>query len=108
MNNIVNKKNNPHHSNKIYAPFPNTTFPQSKNTNISSLGNTLMEGIAFGSGSSIAKNSIDNIFKTDSSNTPDNKLKCTSLFEELKICLEGEYNICDNLFEEYSKKCLES
>lgn len=108
MNNIVNKKYNSHQSNIMYPQPPKITFPQSKNTNVSSLGNTLIEGIAVGSGSSIAKKSIDNIFNTNSSNSPNNKLKCASLFEELKTCLESENSICDTLFEEYSKKCLES
>lgn len=111
---MINKKNNnniPSFS-KIQPPPPKIILPQSKNTNIPSLGNTLMEGLAFGTGSSIAKNTIDNILKDNSLNTDINHKKhndgCSSLFDILKSCLERENSVCDNLIEEYNKKCLES
>lgn len=101
------------HKKSTTPPPPKIVFQQSKNTqNIPSLGNTLIQGVAFGTGSSIAKNAVHNIFKNDTlivdNYNKDTKTKCQILFEELKVCLDAKSNICDTLFEKYSKLCLEN
>lgn len=117
---MINKNNNKHSFTKFsppppkrQIPPPKIVFPQSKINNKPSLGNTLMEGMAFGTGSSIARNTIDNIFKNNSSNIDESfrkKPKCDEFFKELQLCLEKQSTSCDYeyLIEEYNRKCLES
>ena len=75
-----------------------------------SLGRTLMEGFAFGTGSSIARESVSRIFNSSSTTitTPDKKNdkqhNCEKMLSQMNECFQTD-NICGDLLEKYLLQC---
>lgn len=78
-----------------------------------SLGRTLMEGFAFGTGSSIARESVSRIFNSNSTTitTPDIELQkndkqhnCEKMLFQMNECFQTD-NMCGDLLEKYLLQC---
>ena len=75
-----------------------------------SLGKTLMEGFAFGTGSSIARESVSRIFNSSSTTitTPDKKNdkqhNCEKMLSQMNECFQAD-NMCGDLLEKYLLQC---
>ena len=75
-----------------------------------SLGRTLMEGFAFGTGSSIARESVSRIFNSSSTTitTPDKKNdkqhNCEKMLSQMNECFQAD-NMCGDLLEKYLLQC---
>ena len=75
-----------------------------------SLGKTLMEGFAFGTGSSIARESVSRIFNSSSTTitTPDKKNdkqhNCEKMLSQMNECFQTD-NMCGDLLEKYLLQC---
>jgi hypothetical protein len=78
-----------------------------------SLGRTLMEGFAFGTGSSIARESVSRIFNSNSTTitTPDIELQkndkqhnCEKMLSQMNECFQAD-NMCGDLLEKYLLQC---
>lgn len=100
----------------MYSPLPRYSPPPAaspilkEQPNQSSLGKTLMEGFAFGTGSSIARESVSRIFNSSSTTitTPDKKNdkqhNCEKMLSQMNECFQTD-NICGDLLEKYLLQC---
>lgn len=80
---------------------------------VPSLGRTMMEGIAFGAGTSIAKETINTLFSKNTSTEPEPVKPpipptrtdiCEKLLQELDHCMMYQ-TTCDGIFEKYVVQC---
>lgn len=79
-----------------------------------SLGRTLMEGFAFGTGSSIARESVSRIFNSNSTTTTtttdielqknDKQHNCEKMLSQMNECFQTD-NMCGDLLEKYLLQC---
>lgn len=75
-----------------------------------SLGRTLMEGFAFGTGSSIARESVSRIFNSNSTTTTPNidlqkkENNCEKMLFQMNECFQTD-NMCGDLLEKYLLEC---
>ena len=106
----------PHLSTVTSIPPPpksSTTYipPQS---NIQSLGRVVAEGFAFGTGSAVARQVVNNTVNAiaiPSSTTSDDdnkKDQCKKMRSILETCIVGPANSdCSGLFEDYLRNCID-
>lgn len=98
------------------TPYKANTMPKITPPNVpnqkTSLGNTLLEGFAFGTGSSVAKEIVNKILQENQSHnqdaTPnpssDSKKKCKELETYLEQCLHSGFD-CSDTLEKYFVMC---
>ena len=87
------KKSPPLYSNALIPPHPRASLPKSS----SSLPNTLMEGMAFGAGSSLSKELFRRFTPSSSISTSSDKDDCETIKKELQDCYQkNEFN-CEYL-----------
>lgn len=101
-----------------YIPMQNPTYipkppvsPQTSKAQPPTFFRTVLEGFAFGTGASVARETIQNmpIFtpksdseKTKTSNLPSECLYWQTMYEE---CLKKEESMCKDLFDKVDKVC---
>lgn len=84
------------------SPNTSSSYPTKPNLQASSsLYNTLKDGIAFGVGSSLAKEAVNSILLQREN--PE-KNKCELLKQQILECKQKEYD-CNHLFESYLTQC---
>lgn len=95
------KKNKIH----VQPSIPQPSIPTTNNI-IKDIGQTIVQGIAFGTGSSLGNRVVAAIFDSSKSNTSN---PCKDLFTSFEKCLNNDTTdntICKDLFEQF-KKCEE-
>lgn len=92
---------------KTSPPPPSKPYVYPSNPKQPSLGKVMMEGAAFGTGSAIARETINAI--ATPVRTPDSKIDeknhtCRLLEQQLQECFNDQY-FCNELFEKYMRQC---
>lgn len=82
-------------------------------SNHSSLGRIVAEGFAFGTGSAVARQIVNNSFgantipSNSTSDEDDKKDHCKKIHTILETCMAGPSNSdCSRLFEDYIRNCI--
>jgi hypothetical protein len=99
-----------------YIPPPSTPVMKTPLTHPSySLSRTLMEGFAFGTGSSIARETMSRILDTSSSSKINNNIsdkgnnkepkQCEQILSQLKDCFQMDHNMYGHLVDTYLLEC---
>lgn len=106
-NTLMTKKHKPPPPPKPYK-YPSVQPPSVSKS--PSLGRVMMEGAAFGTGSSIARESVTRTINavTAPVETPspeeNRKKTCQLLEQQLQECFDERF-FCDELFEKYMRQC---
>ena len=69
-----------------------------------SLGTTMIEGFAFGSGSSLGRSMIDSVFMNRERGT-EKGIDCIDMKEKLNKCIFSEKEDCNNIRSLYDSLC---